>query len=869
MEKTSVKKCPVICRTASGAGLPVFSALFLAALLLALTGCPDLSGSGSSFVAVTGITGVPTTGTAGIPVDLTGAKVTPTNATYQVITWAVAEAGNTGVTGAGIVNGNFTPANAGSLVLSATVANGTEEGVDFSRQFTITIAGPSAITYTAAADGTAGTETSTAIIFSFGAAVDGLTADNITVTNGTGSVTKGALTGSGQTWTLAVTVATAGNVTVSISKTGIESAGKPVAVHKQGETPDIDYTVAADGTAGTTASAAITFTFGAAVTGLTAGDITLGKTGDTGSVTKGALTGEGQTWTLALDSVATAGNVTVSISKTGIVSDGKTVAVYKQAVTPDAITYTAAANGTADTTASTAITFTFGADITGLAAGDITVGKSGDTGSATKGALTGSGQTWTLAITVATAGNVTVSISKTGIESAEKPVAVYKQGETGDIAYNVSANGTANTTTSTAITFTFGAAVTGLTADNIAVGKPGDTGSVTKGALTGSGQTWTLALTSVATAGDVTVSITKTGIESAAQTVRVYKEAGPPPPPPTGSLAVTIAVIDGAVTVEGDGGANIIKKGGDPDSLTLRASGFTDIHWSVDGSSTVLTANPLVLNAAYYETRKHSVTFYGVKGVVPYSRIVEFTVEEEPGIARVGPVSAADLAAALAWLPSGTPDAPSVVALDSTVDVNSTTWGTTIAGALAGVTKYITLDLSACTAAGNTISGDSSPSAAGDFNIIKTTTDYITGIILPAALTQIGDSAFSHWTSLKKVVIPNGVTAIGREAFRQCTNLSIITLPEGLQSIGQSAFPYPGFTAITIPASVTSIGSTAFMSCVNLTRVTFEGNSAVLYSATLGVHSFPNYLDTLYNSQPANARAGTYTYSEETGWVKE
>jgi hypothetical protein len=461
---------------------------------------------------------------------------------------------------------------------------------------------------------------------------------------------------------------------------------------------------------------------------------------------------------------------------------------------------------------------------------------------------------------------VTVSISKTGIESAEKPVSVHKEGQVADIAYTATANGAANTTASTAITFTFSEAVTGLTAGNIAVGKAGDTGSVTKGALTGSEKTWTLALSSVTTAGNVTVSITRTGIESGEKLVEVYKEA---PPPPKGSLGVNIAVIDGAVTVVGDKGTNIIKKGGDPDSLTLRASGFTDIHWSVDGSSTVLTANPLVLNAAYYETRKHSVTFYGVKGGVPYSRIVEFTVEEQPGIARVGPVSAADLAKALAWLPTGTPDAPSVVALDSSVDVNSDAWGSVVASALAGVTKYITLDLSACTATGNTISGNRPATANNDFNIIDKNNDYITGVILPASLTQIGSYAFSEWATLRNVVIPNGVTAIESGAFVSCTGLPGITLPEGLQSIGKDAFNDSAqLTGITIPASVTFINQGAFMNCVNLTRVTFEGNSAVLHSADGGPYSFYDKLDTLYNSQPANSRAGTYTYSAGA-WAKE
>jgi hypothetical protein len=345
------------------------------------------------------------------------------------------------------------------------------------------------------------------------------------------------------------------------------------------------------------------------------------------------------------------------------------------------------------------------------------------------------------------------------------------------------------------------------------------------------------------------------------------------PRPDPGALGVTIAFVNGIVAVTGDQGTNTITKGGDPDSLVLRVAGFTDFHWSVDGSSTLLTANPLVLNAAYYETRKHSVTFYGIKDGVPYSRIVDFTVAEQPGIARVGPVSAADLAAALAWLPVGTAEAPSIVALDSSVDINSDTWGTVVAPALADVEKYITLDLSACVATGNTISGGRPPTANDDFNVIRRANNHISGIILPAALTQIGSYALAEWASLRKVVIPSGVTAIGTHAFLGCTGLTGVTLPEGLLSIGYGAFENcssSSFTGITIPASVTSIDARVF-NCANLARVTFEGNSAVLYSASSGgtSHSFHNLLDTLYNARPANARAGTYVYSAGTGWAKE
>jgi hypothetical protein len=97
---------------------------------------PEASGN---FVAVTGITGVPSTGVAGTEVNLSGATVAPSNATNKTIVWTVKTTGGTGVTDAGIVNDKFTPTAAGTLTLTATIANGTAQGTNFTRDFDIII----------------------------------------------------------------------------------------------------------------------------------------------------------------------------------------------------------------------------------------------------------------------------------------------------------------------------------------------------------------------------------------------------------------------------------------------------------------------------------------------------------------------------------------------------------------------------------------------------------------------------------------------------------------------------------------------------------------------------------------------------------
>jgi len=88
------------------------------------------------------------------------------------------------------------------------------------------------ITWTAAADGMINTVTSTKITFTFNENISNLDSGHITITNGTGIVTKGALTGSGKEWTIAITVTQQGKVSVHIDKETIVVGPKNVDVYK-------------------------------------------------------------------------------------------------------------------------------------------------------------------------------------------------------------------------------------------------------------------------------------------------------------------------------------------------------------------------------------------------------------------------------------------------------------------------------------------------------------------------------------------------------------------------------------------------------------------------------------------------------------
>ncbi len=120
------------------------------------------------FIAVTNITGVPGTATAGVDLTLTG-TVEPANATNQTIVWSVQSAGATGAT----VNGNtLSAAAAGAVTVRATITNGLTESSDYTQDFGITVSDVPAvptlsITTTALADATVGTPYSQNIDYTY------------------------------------------------------------------------------------------------------------------------------------------------------------------------------------------------------------------------------------------------------------------------------------------------------------------------------------------------------------------------------------------------------------------------------------------------------------------------------------------------------------------------------------------------------------------------------------------------------------------------------------------------------------------------------------------------------------------------------
>ncbi len=347
----------------------------------------------------------------------------------------------------------------------------------------------------------------TALTLSFSIDPAGITSDNITVTG----ASKGALSGTGTTRSLAIydiTVANGESVSVTVTNpAGFRIYGSPktAVVYKAPEvinisaipgvvvpvrdeipvTTEID-TVQYTGTI-TWSPSGSPF---AASTVYTANIVLTAKNGFTlTGVPENFFTVAGAEAVNAVNS----GNVAAVFPATGIAPDIE--------VTFSGVTQT---GGTSGTVTTTALTLSFSADPVTLTADNITV-----TG-ATKGVLSGTGTTRSLAVSDITVANgATVSVTVTSpagyaITGSPKTAVVYKAPT--PVTFNgvTQVGGTSNTVTTTALALSFSTDPTTLTAGNITV-----TGA-TKGALSGTGTTRTLAITAITVANEATVTVAVT-----------------------------------------------------------------------------------------------------------------------------------------------------------------------------------------------------------------------------------------------------------------------------------------------------------------------------------------------------------------------
>ena len=137
----------------------------------------------------------------------------------------------------------------------------------------------------------------------------------------------------------------------------------------------------------------------------------------------------------------------------------------------------------------------------------------------------------------------------------------------------------------------------------------------------------------------------------------------------------------------------------------------------------------------------------------------------------------------------------------------------------------------------------------GDFVYADSTKSCIVGylgsdsvVVIPNAVTVIGDEAFKGCTKLTAIEIPNSVTAIGSSAFYGCSSLTSIEIPNSVTAVGSSAFyGCSSLTSIEISNSVTGIGEQAFYNCKGLNLMDVPESVA-----TIGKNAFYGIDTILY-----------------------
>lgn len=128
----------------------------------------------------------------------------------------------------------------------------------------------------------------------------------------------------------------------------------------------------------------------------------------------------------------------------------------------------------------------------------------------------------------------------------------------------------------------------------------------------------------------------------------------------------------------------------------------------------------------------------------------------------------------------------------------------------------------------------------GDYSFYECSS--LTSIEIPGSVNSIGDAAFRECSSLASIDIPSSVTSIGKYAFYGCSSLIEEKIPNGVISIGLGAFQdCSKLASIEIPYSVNSIGSDAFAGCSSLTKADFTSIEHLCSIEFNGYYSNPLY----------------------------
>ena len=136
-----------------------------------------------------------------------------------------------------------------------------------------------------------------------------------------------------------------------------------------------------------------------------------------------------------------------------------------------------------------------------------------------------------------------------------------------------------------------------------------------------------------------------------------------------------------------------------------------------------------------------------------------------------------------------------------------------------GVTRIGEYALQACSSLSNLVIPESvSTIGQGAFRFLT-----ITSIEIPESVSNLGGHAFYGCQKLKTVSIPESVTRLDEFTFSGCTSLTQVMIPESVSFIGAQVFSEcSSLSSVKIPNSVTSLGARVFLGCSNLMSVTIS-----------------------------------------------
>ncbi|MFD1819275.1 Ig-like domain-containing protein, partial [Pseudarcicella hirudinis] len=334
--------------------------------------------------------------------------------------------------------------------------------------------------------------------FTFSKSVTGFAIGDITVAGGS----KSNFTGSGTSYSVDITPSGDGTITVDVAA-GVATDGTG-----NGNAAATQFSIVSDRTAPTVAISStstsptnaspivVNFTFSESVTGFTIGDITVA------GGTKGNFTGSGSNYSVEITPGGD-GTITVNVGA-GVANDlagnGNTAATQFSIVSDmTAPTVVISSTSTSPTNASPiTVNFTFSENVTGFAVGDITVAGG------TKSNFTGSGSSYSVDITPAADGTITVNVGGNAANDAAgngntEATQFSIVSERTNPSVSVSSTSTSPTNTSPiTVNFTFSKNVTGFVIGDITVA------GGSKSNFTGSGSGYSVDVTPT---GDGTITV--------------------------------------------------------------------------------------------------------------------------------------------------------------------------------------------------------------------------------------------------------------------------------------------------------------------------------------------------------------------------